>query len=262
MKTRTCPVCGAEFATYNNKFCSVKCMYKGRKTHGYSLEYCQNLAVSRGGECLSIEYKNHETGMKWKCREGHLWTSPLKVIHKNCWCTICSGKKLTIIDCKKTADVRGFSLLSEKYIGSKEKLQWKCSNNHVWLASLNNIRCGSGCPYCKNGASSIEEKCREIFEEELGCKFPQEWPEWLVNPSKNRLQLDGYCKELSLAFEYDGEFHYSKHYKSNESDFLLQQLNDKYKTAKCKEHNVKLIRIPFWEKKNLKSFIEERLGDS
>jgi hypothetical protein len=51
--------------------------------------------------------------------------------------------------------------------------------------------------------------CREIFEKLLpGHKFPK------ANPSFLRgLELDGYCKELGIAFEYNGSHHFkvSKH---------------------------------------------------
>ena len=36
-----------------------------------SLTECQELANSRGGECLSTEYIKVSISMKWKCKEGH-----------------------------------------------------------------------------------------------------------------------------------------------------------------------------------------------
>ena len=50
-----------------------------------------------------------------------------------------------------------------------------------------------------------EERCRRIFEDILGEKFPNVRPSWLLNKKTGyRLELDGYCPKLKLAFEYDG----------------------------------------------------------
>lgn len=34
-----------------------------------SLKECQDLAISRGGKCLSTEYINNQTHMEWKCEK-------------------------------------------------------------------------------------------------------------------------------------------------------------------------------------------------
>ncbi len=34
-----------------------------------TLKECQDLAISRGGECLSTEYINQGTSMQWKCKK-------------------------------------------------------------------------------------------------------------------------------------------------------------------------------------------------
>lgn len=33
----------------------------------------QHLAKMRGGKCLSTEYVNNKTKLKWQCNEGHIW---------------------------------------------------------------------------------------------------------------------------------------------------------------------------------------------
>ena len=38
-----------------------------------TLDECKDVAISKGGECLSTEYVNSQTKMKWKCSEGHVW---------------------------------------------------------------------------------------------------------------------------------------------------------------------------------------------
>lgn len=54
-----------------------------------------------------------------------------------------------------------------------------------------------------------EERCRAIFENILGEKFPNVRPSLLINNETGFcLELDGYSKKLKLPFEYDGIQHF------------------------------------------------------
>ncbi len=49
------------------------------------------LAKSRGGECLSKEYINSATKLKWKCIDNHIWEAiPRDVKHSKSWCPYCT----------------------------------------------------------------------------------------------------------------------------------------------------------------------------
>ena len=109
-----------------------------------------------------------------------------------------------------------------------------------------------------------EENCRKILEEYFDKKFPSIWHKEIKNEEGNHsLQLDGYNKELKIAFEYNGEQHYifpNKYNNINELwKFRRQQDNDKIKVERCKELGIKLIVIPYFENKNLKEFIIRKL---
>lgn len=57
-----------------------------------TLEECQEVAVGRGGKCLSEEYINRETPMLWECKEGHQWKARFRDIKRRCdWCPYCSS---------------------------------------------------------------------------------------------------------------------------------------------------------------------------
>tara|TARA_B100001093_G_C26270558_1_gene776765 strand:- start:63 stop:281 length:219 start_codon:yes stop_codon:yes gene_type:complete len=59
----------------------------------YTIEDMQNIAKSRGGECLSKTYINTKTHLKWKCKEGHVWSAiPNNIKTKKSWCPYCSKK--------------------------------------------------------------------------------------------------------------------------------------------------------------------------
>lgn len=88
--------------------------------------------------------------------------------------------------------------------GSKEKYWWICPENHIYQSRPND-RTGSittGCPYCRPLRS--ENFTREVFEDYFrGYSFPKVRPSFLGG-----LELDGYCQDLNLAFEYDGQQHF------------------------------------------------------
>jgi hypothetical protein len=55
-----------------------------------NIELCHKIAKNRGGECLSVEYKNTITKMKWRCKRGHEWEAVFDSIkNQNCWCPYC-----------------------------------------------------------------------------------------------------------------------------------------------------------------------------
>ena len=74
----------------------------------------------------------------------------------------------------------------------------------------------------------------------------------------NKLELDGYCKNLKLAFEYDGKQHYEfvKRFHKTLEDFEKQQIRDRLKEQLCVQNNITLIRIPYTVKyDDLQEFI-------
>lgn len=69
-----------------------------------------------------------------------------------------------------------------------------------------------------------------------------------INPKTNkRLKFDFYLPDYNLLIEYDG----SQHFITRERGWYTQeelkniQERDKLKDTYCKEHNIRLIRIPY-----------------
>ena len=149
-------------------------------------------------------------------------------------------RKLTIQHAHDFAEPKGWECLSTEYIGAHSQLKWRCSKNHEWDACFNSIKNNNtGCPNCLYKSEAVS---RDIIEEEMGYKFPKDRPEFLEG-----LELDGYCPELNMAFEYNGIQHYEyfQHYHRNgESDFLAQHERDIKKYKICRERGIKLILIP------------------
>lgn len=107
-----------------------------------------------------------------------------------------------------------------------------------------------------------EEECRTIFEKLFtGYKFKSVFHKDIINPLTNHLlQLDGYCEELGVAFEYNGSQHYefTKRFHKCEKDLEYQKYKDKVKYERCKQLGIILIVVPYWVK-DMEDFIKKEL---
>lgn len=125
-----------------------------------TLEEYQAIALSRGGKCLSAEYVNADTKLRWLCAQGHEWESRPIAVKRGDWCKRCWAFKnadktrLTISIMQETARRRGGECLSDHYVNANTKLEWKCAYGHVWSATPGKIRFGTWCPQCAKAKHS------------------------------------------------------------------------------------------------------------
>lgn len=113
----------------------------------------QEVAKSRGGECLSTEYTGVRSKMKWRCAKGHEWENTFsKVVgERHTWCPVCNGKDFIgkLIKAQIAAEERGGECLSTEYTGGHDKMQWRCANGHEWSAVYTAVvNCGDWCRQC------------------------------------------------------------------------------------------------------------------
>jgi len=89
---------------------------------------------------------------------------------------------------------------------------------------------------------------RKFFEEIFQKEFPKERPNWLVNSRGNQMELDGYNKDLKLAFEAQGEQHYRAvaHFNQTLKDLGKRKEDDLMKLDLCKQNDVTLIQVPYY----------------
>lgn len=90
-------------------------------------------------------------------------------------------------------------------------------------------------------------------------------PEYSIIIDNVRYRYDFYLPDYDLFIEYDGEQHYiPSKYKGNDMEANLQLLKkiqerDKIKNQYCEENNIELLRIPYWEKENIETIINNCL---
>ena len=145
-----CPICG-------DKRAAIK--------RAYTIEKMRTLAEAKGGVCLSANYSNVKSRLRWRCAEGHEWESQASVIIGGHWCPKCEqfrlGRKyaLSLEEIQKTAKGRGGECLADNYLNTREKLIWRCAKGHLWRANTNSIRRGSWCPICAKTFRTNRRRC-------------------------------------------------------------------------------------------------------
>lgn len=248
-------------------------IYRGRwcaacaKNVRLTLKDAHAEAKKHGGKCLSRSYKNKEKNLLWKCAEGHRWKTSLgQVRNSGTWCAKCrkaaAGKRrrLPVSLIHRLARQRGGFFLSDQYERNTTPYWWKCTHGHEWRASVDRIRGGSWCPECSSGYS---ERCVRIcFQTLFGKPFPKTRPSWLKADNGRLLELDGYNKNLRLAFEHQGKQHsvfLRKFFGGRRSLFERRLSLDKLKKRLCRKNRVRLICVPQLvtnlEIKDLKGFV-------
>jgi hypothetical protein len=94
---------------------------------------------------------------EWRCSLGHLWKAPVyrRTGSQKSGCPICSNLQLLEgFNDLKTSDPQ---IALEAYLwdptkvgrSSKEKKEWKCKNDHIWVGSVDSrTRTNRECPFC------------------------------------------------------------------------------------------------------------------
>lgn len=210
-------------------------------------------------QCISLTKKYPGSSAKKiniKCKNKHIRTKVIGDLVSS----FKKNRKFICLDCyadsmrqdislyQKIAKQRGGKLLSKKYFRAGDKGYFECKFGHRWRPQFNYIRVGGWCPTCSSGLG--ERLTRIAFEKIFNRKFIKSYPEWLVTEEKTNLELDGYNKELKLAFEHQGHQNFNKlkyffHKKYKGSKAHKRYLKHaKLKEKLCAKNKVQLIKIP------------------
>lgn len=175
-------------------------------------------------------------------------------------CSKCNGfYKRDISEIKLEFDILGnneYEILSEEYVNAGNKLLVKhkvCGNEYY--VSRRNFRKGRRCPKCK--ISKGEFKVSDFLERNK-IEFEKEKKyDYLVGIGGGKLRFDFYLPKQNILIEYDGELHYKETSLGN--NLKYQKCHDELKNIYCKENNIKLIRIPYWEFDNIETILSNEL---
>jgi len=120
---------------------------------------------------------------------------------------------------------------------------------------------GTRCPICNE--SKGEWKIRKFLENNHIIFKPQYFLRDLRGKNNSKLRFDfaifNKDKTLKCLVEFDGIYHYATNNRNNTLDLEEQKYRDNLKNEYCNKHNIKLLRIPYWEFDNINKILEENI---
>lgn len=230
-----------------------------------NIETFNLIAKEHNGKCLSTEYINCRTKLKFQCQIGHVWeSSPKNVKTLKSWCPICAGHiKLTLKEAKYVAKLKNGKCLSTKYINAKTKLLWECNKGHQWFAKYHSIDNGTWCPIC-NKSKGENFVAKFLIENKINFEEQKSFDDCIGK--RKKLSFDFYLPNYNILIEYDGRQHFEvvNFYgcsidKANKT-FNEIIVNDKIKNNYCIQNNIPLIRISYKEK-NIEEYLKIKLKE-
>ena len=108
-----------------------------------------------------------------------------------------------------------------------------------------------------------QAETKRVFEMIFSKPFPSCNPDFLYREDSGVcLELDGYNEELNIAFEYNGDYHYTYPHPFNKDErkFYRRIELDKWKIEKCKEKDLNLITIPY-HVTNIETYVKAKLKE-
>lgn len=133
------------------------------------------------GETPQMFTKLSNKKVWWKCNEGHEWMARICGRTRGTGCPYCSGNKPIVGETDLATilpDIveewnydRNIGKTPQMFTkNSGQKIWWKCTKGHEWMARICDRTRGIGCPYCLGrkpivGETDLETLMPEIVEE-------------------------------------------------------------------------------------------------
>ena len=242
-----------------------------RKIFGFTKEeYQKKLNENCNNEIIIIigDYINAVTESRFKhitdnC--GFEWNClPSSMLRKGVYCPKCSN-----INMKRDSNLfkeEVYQLVGNEYevIGEYVKLHEKIEIKHNICNSLYKVTPAHflndrRCPICAESKGEKEiDKVLTQFNIPHGKQYTFDDLRG-INNGLLKFDIPVFWNEektnLRMLIEYDGIFHYEKQYEGD--GFETIQIHDKLKNEYCKLHNIKLIRIPYWDFDNIEEILRK-----
>ena len=216
------------------------------------------------------EYKSYHEKIQCRCKNcNHIWWANPKNLIQGSNCKPCgqlrTGNILRKSDSQFKKEV--FDLVGDEYIilgtyeSKSNKILMKHNNcGHIYENTPNSFLRGNRCPLCKQskGEKAIKEF---LIKNKIKFKIQKRFNDCRdVEP----LPFDFYLPDNNICIEYDGHQHFkpvgfgSKNELKIVKGFIIVLIHEEIKNNYCKENNIELIRIPYWEKDNISTILTKK----
>lgn len=262
--------CGEKFYMNINSLqsrihlCCDKCMIKRR---GISSRVPFSKVVEKFNEngykllAKPEDYKGSYTYLYCEDKDGyrgyqsynHLVGKDHKQISKY---SVKYNKENVIYNLNNYAKIHNISSVVIKYVGETKRkgqhILCKCQCGNSFKTTVESFRNGKErCDICSSSISRIELLTKHWLDK-YNINYIHQYS---IDECKNILSLpfDFYIPNKNLLIEVDGEGHYKPCYfnncslKSAKASFKKTKENDKIKDTYCRDNNLNLLRIPYWE---------------
>lgn len=278
----TCPRHGKTHTTVRSLLEGKGCYWCGRdsaktKTPQATLSKRQEslyqaavkVAVKKGYKLLSSkeDIYNNKTYISYKCPKHGVHSMRISNFINDRNCPDCVNEnnseryRLSVDEVEQRIAEYGGRLLNKyDYVNQATKnLSVQCFEcGELFLTSLRNFTQHGGqvCENCSNVKSIGEKKIRLYLTNNHINFVEQKW----FNECRdiNPLPFDFYLPTLHTIVEFDGRQHFEDTGYFTYS-FVDTQRHDNIKNTYCKQNNIKLIRIPYWDINNIQTILDKEL---
>ena len=245
-----------------------ECNYeKARERYAYSYKYVKEYIESFGHKLISKEYKNSRSELEISCpnKKHKSYKTTLMLFKKSKYkCPECRSehlgdwKRLNYNCVKDYIESFGYKMISTHYRTARDKIIIQCQNSHEpYKTTYDKFKQGYRCPHCS------QPKGEKYIEEILNIHNIQYETQYKFKDCKlyRTLPFDFYLPDYNCCVEFDGRQHYEIiKYFGGLDRFIDTKIRDTIKTEYCKNNNIKLIRIPYWEMKDIENILINKLN--
>lgn len=246
----------------NNNLSGKGCIDCGGKRHLTHDDWLKQISSINPDIIFLTEYISMLTPITCECKIcHHIWKPKPSCLKLEQGCPVCANyikhtqQQVEEMIYKVNPNI---TILGE-YQGDMIHIEYSCNVcGLIHTASPSNLKQGYGCPACR---MSKGELLIQKFLTEHNIKFIMQMK---FAKCKNicLLKFDFYLPELNILIEFDGEQHYrpirfrGMSMEQAIEKFHQTQLNDAIKNSFCLSNDILLIRIPYWDLKNIPVILE------
>lgn len=243
--------CGHTYGVRPHDFLKgSRCPYCSGKMKKTDVQFKQEIFELTGNEYTFLDpYVNAHAKIRVKHNKcDKVYRVEPSSFLQGCRCPYCAGNILNTDNQfnQKIKNLVGneYTFL-DSYVNRFTKIRVKhnqCGN--VYMVTPGNFLCGYRCPYCNSPKGEVN--ISKVLKS-LGIKYESQ-KTFDDLKDKDCLSYDFYIPDQSILIEYQGQQHYEPvDYFGGESQFRIQQKHDRLKSDYAKDHNYKLIAVPYTE---------------